>query len=230
MIIDKDRRLLSACFFVVTAVSTPAMAQNWYVSGAATVSMLDDPDSIIHNAPTPGATLYITDVLENTGWGGQAAIGYRFGPVRLEAEIGRTDTDAKRYVVTAPISNDLPQTGGDTVTRFMANAYFDVPLRGTGLRPYIGGGIGDATVHVTTKASKPFGPPTAPVQLIDDHVHGFAWQAIAGVAVPLSARLALTAQYRYFDAGTLHGEDTRGEDFQTKIHGHNVDLGVRFSF
>ncbi|WP_426032609.1 outer membrane protein [Caulobacter sp. DWP3-1-3b2] len=94
----------------------------------------------------------------------------------------------------------------------------------------MGGGIGDATVHVTTKASKPFGPPTAPVQLIDDHVHGFAWQAVAGVAVPLSPRWELTAQYRYFDAGTLHGDDTRGEDFQTKIHGHNVDLGVRFAF
>ena len=215
---------------VAGAASTPAMAQDWYVSGAATISVLDDPDSIIQNAPTPGATLYITNVLEDTGWGGQVEIGHRFGPVRIEAEIGRTHTDAKRYVVTAPISNDLPQTGGDTVTRFMANAYFDVPLKGIGVQPYFGAGVGYATVHVTTKASRPFGAPAAPSQLIEDHVNGVAWQAMAGMAVPLSARFAVIVQYRYMSAGTLHGEDTRGQDFQTKIHGHNVDLGVRFSF
>lgn len=225
------RKYLTFTGLIFTSLaSTPVLAQDWYISGAATMTLLDDSDSVIHNAPTPGATLYITNVLDDTGWGGQLAIGHRLGPVRVEAEIGRTHTGAQRYVVTDPIDNDLPQQGGDTVTRFMANAYIDVPLGGTGVRPYLGAGIGDATVHVTTKASKPFGPPTAPIQLIDDHVNNFAWQAIAGVAVPLSPGFALTAQYRYFDAGTLHGQDTRGEDFQTKIHGHNIDLGVRFSF
>ncbi len=230
MLSGRKYPIIEAAALVASATSTPAIAQDWYVSGAATISVLDDPDSIIHNAPTPGATLYITNVLEDTGWGGQIAIGHRFGPVRIEAEVGRTRTDARRYVVTAPISNDLPQIGGDTVTRFMANAYFDVPLKGIGVKPYLGAGVGDATVHVTTKASRPFGPPTAPTQLIDDHVNGVAWQAMAGMAVPLSARFAVTAQYRYMSAGTLHGQDTRGQDFQTKIHGHNVDLGVRFSF
>jgi opacity protein-like surface antigen len=210
--------------------STSALAQNWYVSGAATITLLSDPDSVIQNAPAPGSTLYITNVLEDTGWGGQVAIGHRFGPVRIEAEIGRTRTTAKRYVVTSPISNDLPQTGADTVTRFMANAYVDIPIHHTGIRPYLGAGIGDAIVHVTTRASKPFGPPTAPTQLIDDRPHGFAWQAIAGIAVPLSRRFAVTAQYRYFDAGTLNGHDTRGQDFRTGIRSSNVDLGVRFSF
>ena len=217
-------------FLCVLAAPAPALAHDFYVSGAVTMTMLNDPDSVIHNAPTPGATLYITNVLEATGWGGQLAIGHRFGPLRVEAEAGRTHTAARRYVVTAPITNDLPQVGGDTVTRFMANAYFDVPLRESGIRPYFGGGIGDASVHVTTKASRPFGPPTAPTQLIDDHVHGFAWQAIAGIALPLSSNLSVTAQYRYLDAGTLHGQDTRGQGFETRIRGHNVDLGVRLSF
>jgi opacity protein-like surface antigen len=210
--------------------SAPAFARDWYVSGAATVTMIKDPDSVIQNAPTSGATLAITNALDDTGWGGQLAIGHRFGVVRIEAEIGRTHTVARRYIVTSPISNDLPQTGGDTVTRFMANAYVDIPISGTGIRPYLGAGIGDAIVHVTTKASKPFGPPTAPTQLIDDKPNGFAWQAIAGIAVPLSPSVALTAQYRYFDAGTLNGKDTRGQDFRTRIHGSNVDLGVRLSF
>jgi opacity protein-like surface antigen len=229
MIPERKYAALVGCFFA-SIVSTPALAQDWYISGAATLTILSDPDSVIQNAPTPGSTLYITNVLEDTGWGGQVAIGHRFGPLRIEAEVGRTRTVAKRYVVTSPINNDLPQTGADTVTRFMANAYIDIPIKGTGLLPYLGAGIGDAIVHVTTKASKPFGPPTAPMQLIDDKPNGFAWQAIAGVAVPLSRSVALTAQYRYFDAGILNGQDTRGQDFRTKIRGSNVDLGVRFSF
>jgi opacity protein-like surface antigen len=222
--------LLSCAALLATPAAAQDSARDWYVSGAVTMSMLNDPDSVIHNAPTPGATLYITDVLDGTGWGAQLALGRRFGPVRAEAEIGTAHTGAKRYVVTAPIHNDLPQTGGDTVSRFMANAYYDVPLDGLGVQPYLGGGIGDASVHVATKASRPFGPPTVPTQLIDDHVGGFAWQAMVGLTVPVSESVSLTAQYRYLDAGTLHGHDTRGEEFQTAIGGHNIDLGVRFSF
>jgi opacity protein-like surface antigen len=83
---------------------------------------------------------------------------------------------------------------------------------------------------VTVNASKPFGPPTAPVQLIDDDVYGFAWQMMAGLAVPISGSLALTAQYRYFDAGTIHGHDTRGQPFTIGINGNNIDVGVRYVF
>jgi opacity protein-like surface antigen len=224
------KTLICSALLAIVGMATPALARDWYISGAATLSILRDPHTVIDNAPTPGATLFITDNLDHAGWGGQIAFGRRFGPVRAEIEGGRTRQDANQYTVTAPISNRLPQTGGDTITRLMANAYFDVPLHRTGIRPYVGAGIGEAWVDVTTKASRPFGPPTAPVQLIDDKVDGFAWQAMAGIAVPLSARVAITAQYRWFDAGTLHGLDTRGQPFRTSIAGSNVDLGIRFDF
>jgi opacity protein-like surface antigen len=212
------------------AAPMPAIAQDWYAAGGVTLSLLNNPRTQIENAPTPGATLKIIDELGGTGWGGQIALGHRFGMLRLEAEFGRTRDDAQFYTVTSPISNRLPQTGGDTITRLMANAYVDLPFGLTVIEPYLGFGIGDAMVDVTTNASRPFGPPTAPVQLIDDQVSGFAWQAIAGAAVPVSDDFALTAQVRYLDAGTLHGKDTRGQPFQTGIAGTAIDLGVRYSF
>ena len=210
--------------------SIPALAEDWYVAGGVTLSLLNDPKTQIENAPTPGATLRIIDNLGGTGWGGQLALGHRFDLFRVEAEIGRTRNDADFYTVTSPISNRLPQTGGNTITRIMANGYADIPVGVASIQPYLGFGIGDAIVDVTTKASRPFGPPTAPVQLIDDQVSGFAWQAIAGVAVPVSDTFALTVQFRYLDAGTLHGKDTRGESFQTTIADPAIDLGVRYSF
>jgi opacity protein-like surface antigen len=228
VIIIKHRILLGA--FLVCVSPLPAFAQDWYVAGGATLSLLNNPRTQIENAPTPGATLKIIDELGGAGWGGQIALGHRFDMLRVEVEIGRTRSDADFYTVTSPISNRLPQTGGDTITRIMANAYFDIPFGLDGIAPYLGFGLGEAMVDVTTNASRPFGPPTAPVQLIDDQANGFAWQAIAGVAVPVSDDFALTAQFRYLDAGTLHGKDTRGQPFQTSIAGLAVDLGVRYNF
>jgi opacity protein-like surface antigen len=228
-VIAIKRNILFGALLALTP-SLPAMAQDWYVSGGATLSLLNNPRTQIDNAPTPGATLKIIDELGGTGWGGQIALGHRFNMLRVEAELGRTRNDAEFYTVTSPISNRLPQTGGDTITRVMANAYLDIPLGVPGIEPYLGFGVGDVIVDVTTKASRPFGPPTAPAQLIDDQVNGFTWQAMAGVAVPVSDDFALTAQVRWLDAGTLHGKDKRGENFQTSIAGPAVDLGVRYNF
>jgi opacity protein-like surface antigen len=112
----------------------------------------------------------------------------------------------------------------------MANAYFDLPVRNLPVRPFLGAGVGGADVHVTAIASRPFGPPMPPTTLIDDRVSGFAWQLMAGAAVPITRRLSLTAQYRWFDADTLTGHDARGQRFTTHIAGHNLDVGLRWRF
>jgi opacity protein-like surface antigen len=58
----------------------------------------------------------------------------------------------------------------------------------------------------------------------------FAYQLMAGLSHPVSARLSLTAQYRWFDAGTIKGRDARGERATRDIAGHNLDLGLRYAF
>lgn len=210
--------------------ATAQTAHPWYVSAGAAATFLDDPDSVIQNAPAPGATLFITNGLKSDGFGGQLAVGHSFGRVRLEAEIGRSQIDAKTYNVTSPIIATLPQTGGDRVTRFMANAYYDLPFDAFRLHPYLGVGLGQVGVRVKTNASRPFGPPSPPSQLIDDSLQGSAWQAMAGATLPLSERLSLSAQYRWLDAGTLDGHDTRGQAFSTKIAGSNIDVSLRLAF
>jgi hypothetical protein len=81
MLVGRKYAVLIGCVFASIS-STPALAQDWYVSGAATITLLSDADSVIQDAATPGATLYITNVLEDTGGGGQLAIGHRFGRLR----------------------------------------------------------------------------------------------------------------------------------------------------
>ena len=53
---------------------------------------------------------------------------------------------------------------------------------------------------------------------------------MAGLSHPLARHLSLTAQYRWFDAGTLHGLDSRGQAATRDVAGHNVDVGLRYAF
>jgi opacity protein-like surface antigen len=55
----------------------------------------------------------------------------------------------------------------------------------------------------------------------------FAYRLMAGLSHPIGRRLALTAQYRWFDAGTING---RGERATRDIAGHKLDVGLRYAF
>ena len=112
----------------------------------------------------------------------------------------------------------------------MANAYYDFPQGRLPVRAYIGGGLGEATVRVTTFAAPARAPLAPPSQLIDARKTDFAYQLMAGFSLPVSQRVALTAQYRWFDAGTVKGRDIRGEAITRDIAGHNFDVGLRLTF
>ena len=50
-----------------------------------------------------------------------------------------------------------------------------------------------------------------PSQLLDYSRTVFAYQLMGGLSHDLSPKVAVTAQYRWFDAGTIKGHDSRGE-------------------
>lgn len=222
----------SAVVLGSTLAAPPAQAngpEGWYVAGGVTASFLNSPRQTVANAPTPGSTLRVTNNVD-TGFGWQVEVGRAFNRVRIEAEIGRTENDPHSYTVTSPVSlaNTIQQTGEFAATRFIANGYYDF-LDGT-VRPYIGVGAGVAHVHVVTIAPRAPFPTEPPRTLIDDSVSHFAWQAMAGASMRIARQLAITAQYRWFDAGTVYGHDMRGQRFTETMRGHNIDVGLRFTF
>lgn len=211
-------------------VASPAEAQppgSWYVAGAATASFLNKPRQTVANAPAPGSTLKLVNSVDSTiGW--QAEAGGTLGRFRVEAEVGRTNNKPRSYTVTSPFTRTLPQTGEFSLTRYMANGYYD--LAGGPVRPYLGVGVGLARVHVVTIGPRAPFPTETPRTLIDDSASQFGWQAMAGVSVAATRQLAVTVQYRWFDACTLRGHDARGQQFTEKVSGHNIDVGLRFTF
>lgn len=219
----------AAAVLLLAGSAQAEAASGWYVAGAVTGSNLNKPEQTIANAPTPGATLSVTNDVD-FGWGGQIAVGRSFGRMRLEGEIGRTENRSGAYTATSPISITLPQKGENNSTRYMLNGYYDLPLSGLPVTAYLGAGLGEADVHVTTFAAPARAPNAPPSQLIDARETDFAYQLMAGFSLPLNPRLAMTAQYRWFDAGTVKGRDARGEAITRDIAGHNLDVGLRLAF
>lgn len=234
MIDHKLVRLRTAALTALIAAGAAGTANaeesgRFYVAAAGTVSFLGDARQVIADAPVPGSTLVISNH-NDTGWGGHGALGYRFSDaIRVEAEVGRTENDSDSFDIVSPFTATISQDGETDILRFMANAYFDFGRADARFRPYVGAGAGVAKVDWFRFAGTAAAPTPRFVH-IDDSATGFAWQAMAGASLRVTGKLSLTAQYRWFDAGTVDLTSELGQAEATEVDGHHVDIGARWSF
>ena len=135
-----------------------------------------------------------------TGWEAGGALGYDFGHFRLEAEGFYHESNQKSQ--TRPIGTRLPfgvfdETNGVygrvKTTAVMGNVLFGLGHWG-GVKAYAGGGVGWAK---NIFAENPPAGATAG-EYVNTHSSGFAWQALAGLTLPVSHNLDLGVKYRYF--------------------------------
>ena len=108
-----------------------------------------------------------TEVPIDNGFAGGAAVGYDFGPVRLEIEGSYRDSNAEEG------DADLK------VRALMANVYADFNTGGTAT-PYLGAGVGVADVDVEHE---------------DDQV--LAGQVAAGILFAVTEKVAIDLGYRF---------------------------------
>ena len=165
------------------AFSTAADAQDLakyrgpYVSGALGINQARDAD--IRGTVDTQAEF-------EKSIAGAAALGYALGNgLRLEGELSHR-RDGGDSVGGANADGHI------TVNSFLVNAVYDFSTGGR-ITPYLGLGAGVA--HMNTNLS-----PVGGGSLGGD-ADKFAWQGIAGFAVPLADNLAFTTDVRYFDAG-----------------------------
>lgn len=222
-----------AAIAAALVMAGPAAAQDaapqspWYVSAKVGASLLRDAETSVANAPAPGLFIVTNHKIE-MGLGFSVAAGRRFGPVRAEAELGFSRNSADEYDTISPFQNSVDTDTKLNSRRIMLNGYFDF-MSGT-VTPYVGAGIGSARVHYRVFAPRAPFPTEAPRELINDHDNKIAYQLMAGAAVQVAPQIALTGQYRWLDAGRIKGVDSRNEQFVTRYRGHNLEVGVRFSF
>ena len=151
--------------------------------------------------------------------------GYDFGFLRLEGELSYRD---------APIDTVTGSSGfryrsvdgnlGAFATMF--NAFLDLH-NASRITPYVGGGIGVATLHLSDTTAF---DNSGKLFLYDDSSDTvFASQVGAGMDIAINRRCSLDVGYRYFitDRARLDG------DFITsnfRLESHNAMVGFKFKF
>jgi opacity protein-like surface antigen len=209
---------------VVRANETRQSSKNeMYVSGNLGLVLVPDIDLDV-----PGFGKVVTGEFD-LGFGISGAVGYDFGAIRAEGEISYRTNDGDVGTLiglgSGPIDGDI------SALSFMVNGYYDLHSANSPLVPYLGVGLGVASIDADISA-----PVLAPFpQLVDDSATVFAYQFMAGLGYNISPTMILTADYRYF--GTTSPEFTPGNafipgtpDIEADYSNHSFNIGVRFMF
>ena len=135
--------------------------------------------------------------------GGRFGVGYSIFGFRPELSVGYRMANIKDQDEQSVTSIDV-----------IAGVYYDVDT-GSAITPYIGMGGGMSNVTVTEGNTKA--------------VWALAFQGAAGIGYALTEDLTLTLGYRL--TGTMDADFPKIEDGKLKMAlGHNVELGLRYSF
>jgi len=217
------KRLLVMAIFALVVITTSAQAadKGMYVSGIAGLSLVPELDQEIS-----GTRVFETDF--DPGIKIAGALGYDFGALRAEVEIGYLTNEVNDALAVGFGSG--PVEGDFSVLSFMVNGYYDIHTPNFSLVPYLGVGIGGASIDAHIIA-----PLLAPSQVVDDSATVFAYQLMAGFGWNVSPSITLTADYRYF--ATTDPEFTPGNrfgpgspDLTSDYSNHSFNLGARFKF
>ena len=219
------KRLIIFLLISFIFLSSSAQAQNkgYYISGNAGVTLLSDAKLETNN-------IEFGDYSSNPGFNVGAALGYNFGSFRLEGEVAyhRNEMDeiTQNSVLVGCSPNCVePINGSISAISYMINGYYDFHLTNSGLVPYLGAGLGAATVIVNDKQLSGNN---------DDIV--FAYQIAGGVGYKINPKMTLTAGYRYFattesefDVSGVIGFGVASTVF-TEVESHEIMLGLRYQF
>ena len=161
-----------------------------------------------------------TDYDPLIGLGG--AFGYDFGNFRVDGEIAFRINEINSVGGT-------PLVGGSYTAAFsyMVNGYFDLPTDGP-WKPYIGGGIGFATVAIDWNAPGFFVFTEVPVAGGSDS--GVAYQFSGGIGYAIDPRSTVSFGYRYFAVEELQMMFDSGSPFTMEYQSHEFNLVIRYMF
>ncbi|MCH6580405.1 MAG: outer membrane beta-barrel protein [Nitrospinae bacterium] len=159
-----------------------------------------------------------TDYSPLIGLGG--AFGYDFGNFRVDGEIAFRINEINSVGGT-------PLVGGSYTAAFsyMVNGYFDLPTDGP-WKPYIGGGIGFATVAIDWHVPGFF--PFSQVSIADDSDSGVAYQFSGGIGYEINPRTTVSFGYRYFAVEEMLMVDAIGFPFTMEYQSHEFNLVFRY--
>jgi len=150
------------------------------------------------------------DLETDAGFVFGGVIGYKwaFG-LRAEGEISYRENDMDN-IGGVPVSGDLSSL------TFMANGWYDFNT-GTPWIPYVGGGIGVASVSVDSPG-------------FDESDTVFAYQFGGGIGYEVNTGIVLSADYRFLGTSDPSFPDPGFPDIEAEYYSHNIMIGIRGHF
>ncbi|MGH6743851.1 outer membrane protein, partial [Novosphingobium sp.] len=193
------RKLVLGLALASTAIATPALARDnsWYLELDAGAMIVEDADLDVNGVNNVATAEF------GTGFDGGVALGYDFGPFRLETEAS--------YRQASFMGSNGPDASNLT---FMVNGLLDFGPD-DGLQGYVGGGAGVGRVHY---------------DIFDDSDTGFAWQAIAGIRAPISSHVDVGLKYRFSNVNNLDFVDVAGNEISTRWRSHSLMATLGYNF
>ncbi|WP_221435534.1 outer membrane protein [Algisphaera agarilytica] len=197
---------------IATQDGSRLAATGFYIGGMGSFTVVEDSELVSTNGGTPASP---AELEFEDGFGSFGFIGWDFGALRTELEVGARSTELDRVTLGgAPIAG----ANGDIFElSLMFNLIADIPIT-DGVELYVGGGVGGAYLW-----SDVFAPGLA---LGDSEDYVFAYQAMGGVQFEVAPRLYLNAGYR------IHSFDDpnfSGNQYDAPLI-HSLDVGIRYVF
>ncbi len=157
--------------------------------------------------------------------------GYDFGMIRLEGELSYKYSTIRTITDQNTGSRYNRPAGNIGVLAWMFNGFIDFH-NNSRITPYLGGGIGFATIALSDTHGRSAGSGTSSNPLLygagNDTV--FAWQAGAGLEIALNRKLSLDIGYRYFDSDRAYFDSDLAILSSMKFVSHTTAVGVRFKY
>ncbi|MXO60314.1 OmpA family protein [Altererythrobacter salegens] len=220
------RKIALGMAVAAAALASPALARDGHAYFGADIGFADPEDhNVINNGWKDGTRVY-----EDDGFDLGAFIGYDWGAIRTEAEVGYYEYAPKGIdvgLVGAPLVNSSApfesvtgaQLAGESrVTTIMANALFDLGGN-NGIGFSIGGGVGRAILHSEFQA-------TPYHTYLDDTDAAWAYQAIAAVRLPVTDEAELGLKYKYLNTNEFSMLDSALRSYQTQLAIHSFSFSL----
>lgn len=189
----------------------------WYVGLTGGYTFMSDQD--ISGA---GAT---TQLQLDNGYGFGGSIGYLpsssaplLNNMRFELEVTHHESDVDSVTISGA---EVGGNGSYSSTAYMANAFYDWQGSG-GWSPYIGAGVGVATVHLSTNSG---------VGNTETSQNEFAYQGLAGIGYSPSSlpNTQWSLGYRYLATSDV-SFNTGATNADIEYSSHSVEVGAKFRF
>lgn len=221
------------CINAILAIPALSLAESAspgaYMSGFIGVHVPADAD--VSSTDFVAGKTYYDRVDFDPGLNIGAAGGYDFGIVRLEGELSYKNAEIKS--VNDQLTGErYHNAAGDVgVLALMFNGFMNL-YNESPVTPYLGGGIGFATIHLSdTFGTRIVSGSSQRVLLYgagDDTV--FAYQLGGGVNIAVNRHFSLDIGYRYFNANHAALDSDQAILTNMGFESHATTLGFKYTY